>query len=311
MASFTVPPEEYESFRNQLFDVIRRVEQFKPNPSADEMVMNGVKKYLEGLLKKSKSLEEYREKVQEKLNQVYAAYVKECQAKGIQPAPLGHAQPAPNQATVQQQPAQPAPSQAASRPPPAQQPQSVSQSRPRPESSEQNRRNERAQQVPRPPPFVTSASEISQVNRLHRVEDLRQPLERCRAMLRVQTVFGISRSDPSNKEMFMAVFNATRDAIGKSRTMSPEQMDQFVRKQLDTLARLENNIRPKVDHYRRLLDLETLEELYEMELEPLMLLDRYLHVRGQTPELRKKLETCSDAIGSNAKAKKLRRFFEQ
>jgi len=196
------------------------------------------------------------------------------------PKPTTTARPSSSSAPHQTAPVpQPKPSTAA-RPAPAQ------QARP-PQRSNVAVPPQQHQPVQVPPKAVAEAparpvdSAPAQLGAVYReIEDLREPLEKCRAILRVFNVFGVKKEEQSYKEDFLKSFTSTTELVKKKSQITDEQRRQEVERIGHELQRLRDKLDRRFKEIMELCGAETEAEVIALDLQPFAFLERIVRKNG-------------------------------
>lgn len=140
-----------------------------------------------------------------------------------------------------------------------------------------------------------------------KLEDLRDPLEECRSILRVVNVFGMPKRDQGLKDEFLKIFQRTTETIKQHKTAPAkrEETDRSIRDIFVSLKDLRIRLEPKVSHIMHELEVQSLEELFELDTKLFGIMDRFWQLKGKE-RFQLRLEGVSEMIGSEKSLKRVR-----
>lgn len=125
---------------------------------------------------------------------------------------------------------------------------------------------------------AASATATSSSKDYRKIEELREPLEQCRSMLRVLNVFGMGKKDHQLKEDFMRIFQQTTEVIKKHKQtkISSQEMEDEVVKIGRHLMALREKLDPRFAVIETQLHVGTVNEVFELDALPFGLLERLM-----------------------------------
>jgi hypothetical protein len=271
-----VQPEDRERVKSQIQRLIREVEvATKENPASEEQINKGVIMWEEKLFDKlGSSPNGYFERVtakQESCERELAKVRNAAGAKVTVPAPVVEqvAAAPPAQTTAAAAPGQ-AHAPFTGSAPPRTNPTTVQQPT---ASNTGNQPSNRG----RPSPIT-----ISGLKDIKKVDELRDPLEQCRSILRIINVFGMGKRDLQLKEEFMRIFQRTTDSIKsyKSGKTNTSEMEQQVTGVAKDLTELRERLEPRFKMIKDLLNAKSDNDVIELDALPFGLLERAIEVNG-------------------------------
>jgi hypothetical protein len=113
------------------------------------------------------------------------------------------------------------------------------------------------------------------------VDGIREPLEQCRSILRILSVFGPKRD--SLKEDFLKIFQRTTETLKKQKSTNPANHAELYKQTAAIEAELRSlrtKLDPKFNELKAALNVTTLAELVELDNIPFGLLERTTEING-------------------------------
>jgi hypothetical protein len=153
---------------------------------------------------------------------------------------------------------------------------------------------------PPPPPVVVAvAVEPDRNDAKDDLEALRVAIETCRRRLRIMSVFGFKRADEEVKTRFMRLFQSATIIVNahKARTVPPEETQKKSQALLKEVEKLNQTHEARLVEYQKLLQLDTVEDLFKLDDVPFGIFERLIDVRGPD-SVKERLKRASPLIGS-------------
>lgn len=128
------------------------------------------------------------------------------------------------------------------------------------------------------------------------LENVREPLDQCRTILRILSTVFHEKSDGALKQEFVEVFQKTTDLLKKKLPLTDLQRQSII--VTDEVAKLRSKLEPRIQVVCEYLKLN-FAEMVEMESQPFGLLQRTVEIYG-TQRFAIKAKRISSIIGGRA-----------
>lgn len=161
----------------------------------------------------------------------------------------------------------------------------------------------------------TSSSAQAQKSPKEIVEVIREPLEQCRAILRILNMFGEKRDVPL-KEEFLRIYRNTSEIIKNrsSADMTIQMLTDQVSQITKDLESLRGRLDPRFEHIKEVMQMDTLDELVEQDSQMFGILLHVVQVDEKNPGKDKhtqmyfrRAESASTVLGGKHALKRDRR----
>lgn len=232
----SIPPQERENVRSNLFTLVRDVERYNSSNPDENTIQTSVQRWESQQYEKFRNQpEEYRQAAKKKLEKIQASLEEKRKASKAASSASSVNVTETRQAGV-----------------PSQRPSMVSQQ---------------------------TATLTPTRSRPRVIEEIREPLEQCRSILRVLNLFG-DRKDGPLKEEFLRIYKETTETIKsqKSTQVHYDVVQGKVQKIDRDLTTLREKLDPRLEAVKKLVKLNSLNEVLERDGQLCAILERVMEV---------------------------------